>query len=163
MKYVIFSVLFLFSGASQAFDVSGTGVVWRAVDGDTFWISDIEPGTYGLLWSHSRNPDHFNQKHSSIKMRIGGVDRAESNHKDKRKNTAQGRAISDHMKPISAGQAAQFRCWTIGDHGRPICAIELQNIGDIGLYLIKKGLSPYVTYWGRHPYLDDIYRRAAAR
>jgi endonuclease YncB( thermonuclease family) len=88
MRYVLFALVFLFSGGSQAFDVFGTGTVWRAVDGDTFWITGIAPGTYERLWSQSRNPDHFNRKHFSVKMRIGVVDTAESVHKDKSKNTA---------------------------------------------------------------------------
>jgi endonuclease YncB( thermonuclease family) len=163
MTRILLLAILVFSASAQAFDISGTGTVWRAVDGDTFWISDVERSTFDQLWQKSQDPDHFNRKYSSIKIRIGGVDTEESTHKDRSKNTDRGRGISEHMKKLSAGQPARFRCWTIGKYGRPICAVNLQDIGDIGRYLITNGLSPYVTVWGAHPYLHEVYRQADAR
>lgn len=154
-------MLMLGTANAHAFDISGTGSIYKASDGDTFWVTGIEEGAYKQLWAYSQDPRHFNHKYRSVKMRIGGVDTAESVHHNKALNTAHGATISDHMKDVATNQSARFRCWTIGKYKRPICAVSLDNIGDIGLYLIRNDFSPYVTRFGRHPYLHNAYVSAA--
>lgn len=163
VRFLIFLLAALAATTASAIDVSGTGSVYRAVDGDTFWITGVNRQAYDQLWSASRDPNNFNPKYQSVKIRIGGVDTAESVHTDQSRNSPRGNVISEHMKSVSADQPASFRCWDVGKYGRPICAIQLKNIGDIGLYLIEKDFSTYVTRFGNHPYYDSAYRQAGGR
>jgi|AntDeeMinimDraft_5_1070356.scaffolds.fasta_scaffold38520_1 endonuclease YncB( thermonuclease family) len=160
---VIWLIAAVFSAEAHAFEIEGSGTVYRAVDGDTYWVSNIEPAVYQALLAESRNRDHFNDRYRSVKIRLGAVDTAESVHADAAKNTLRGQSISEHMKRVSKDQQARFRCWDVGRYGRPICSISLSNIGDIGLYLIRNQFSDYVTHWGSHPFMDGAYRSAAAR
>lgn len=157
----LFALLWLSS--AQAFDIQGSGYIYRAADGDTYWVSDIQPQAYRQLFSQSRDPDHFNDRYRSVKMRLGATDTAESVHRDEARNTLRGKTISAFMGQLTKNQKVTFRCWDIGDYDRPICSIKAANIGDIGLYLIKNNFSEYVTYWGRHPFLDAEYRQAGGR
>jgi len=160
MRFLIALLGALFFSQAQAFDVQGSGYIYRAVDGDTYWVSGIEPQVYRQLYSQSRDSDHFNDRYRSVKMRLGAVDTAESVHTNEARNTLRGKSISAHMKRLTEDQQVTFRCWDVGKYGRPICSVSASNIGDIGLYLIQNGFSEYVTHWGRHPYLDAQYRRA---
>ena len=160
-KLISFAFLAIFSLQVYAFDISGTGTVYKAVDGDTFWISGIEDDVYEQLWAYSRDRDNFRHEYRSAKIRIGNVDTPESVHKNSALNTERGMSVSEHMKDIAKGQKASFRCWTIGKYGRPICAVNLDNIGDVGLYLIRNNFSPYITRFGRHPYMHNAYAGAA--
>ena len=93
----------LFSQA-QAFDVQGSGYIYRAVDGDTYWVSGIDPQVYRQLYSQSRDSDHFNDRYRSVKMRLGAVDTAESVHSNEARNTLRGKTISAHMKRLTEDQ-----------------------------------------------------------
>lgn len=157
---LLLSAMPAMSGASEVFEVSGTGSVYRVSDGDTMWITGIEQDAYNRLWNASRDERHFNHYYRSIKMRVGGINTAESNHKDKSRNTEEGRASSRYLKGIVHKNEADFTCWTIGNYGRPICMIDLEGIGDVGLHMIEQGHTEYFTKYGLHPYLDREYRKA---
>lgn len=146
--------------AERQFEIHGEGQIYSVSDGDTMWVTGINQEVYTALWEKSQDEDHFRHKYRSVKMRVGGIDTAESNHLDKSKNTYQGKVSSDHLRSKIEKGKARFVCWDIGKYNRPICMIYAASIGDVGLYMIQNGHSAYETRFGLHPYLHEQYRSA---
>lgn len=164
MKKLIIALMIIvapgYSVAEKQFEIHGEGKIYRVTDGDTLWVTGIEKDVYRALWERSGDDDHFNHKYRSVKMRIGAIDTAESTHKDKRKNTYQGKVSSNYLRSRVEKDSAGFVCWDIGKYNRPICMVNAESIGDIGLHMIENGHSHYDTRFGLHPYLHREYLSA---
>lgn len=145
--------------------IIGEGTVYRAVDGDTFVVNVTSPGVYQQIKALANSPEareYLNDRYQSFRIRLAATNTEESKHRDKRKNTEAGRAVAQYMANLTEGKPVKFACWKLGDYHRAICSMELSG-QDIGLHLIERGLSPYVTYFGKHPYLHQQYQAAASR
>ena len=145
--------------------VTSTGVVYRVIDADTMVVNLSDPSAYRQMVALSEDdPDrtrYLNDRFESIRVRLANVDTPESVHPDASRNTAEGRQLSEMAKTMLEGQPTRVTCFDWGDFGRAICSLEKPSGRDFGEWLISEGHSPYVTRWGRHPYLDEMYRNAA--
>lgn len=163
-KFWIAAIAFALSSSASAevlFNIYGSGYVYEASDGDTFWINVDRKDTFDQLFMKSKDRRHFRPAYTSVKMRLGNVNTAESNHKNKSRNTAEGVRASKYIKGFVEKKRVEFHCWDIGRYGRPICSIDVKGLGDIGLFIIERGLSPYVTKFGKSPRMHDAYSEAA--
>lgn len=166
MRILIFLLVLLASNTSSSevlFNISGAGTIYSAVDGDTFWVNLDSKKNFTDLYHHSRDDRHFRPKYLAVKMRLGNTNTEESNHKDSSRNTPKGRATSEYVKSFTEKRRVKFHCWDIGDYNRPICSIRVQGLGDIGLLLIQKNLSPYVRKYGDSPRMHREYMEAAIK
>lgn len=157
LAFLVIAVIPKHAQAGTQFTIYGSGEVYKAIDGDTFWVNLDRKKTFNELFEKSGDRDHFNKKYSSVKMRIGNIDTAESKHIDQNRNTKRGQAISSYVKQITNSKQAKFVCWDIGYYKRPICSLEVEGIGDIGAHLIKKGMTRYVTEYGNRPFFHSEY------
>jgi endonuclease YncB( thermonuclease family) len=146
----------------------GSGTVYRVLDGDTFIVNLDDANTYQrLAILAADDPDksrYMNDRHHSIRVRLANVDTAESVHRDESRNTQEGANISTLVTDLIQGKPSYVQCYDWGDHGRPICTLELGRQGeqgDLGHWLIKEGHSDYVTFWGENPFYPSAYRDAA--
>lgn len=141
--------------------ISGEGRIAYIIDGDTAWVSvgTNEFNKFIAVADSSNKKKALITKNKQVKMRIGGINTAESVHRDKSKNTTQGKNASDYLKGWASNGKAKYECYDHGKYGRPICAI-IVNGKDIGYEMIKNGYSDYVTSWGKHPYFDKEYKAA---
>lgn len=146
--------------AAVQFDIQGKASVFRAADGDTLILTGVEDRHYWALKKRSGDQRHFWDKYRSVKVRIGNLMVEESSHKDKRRNTAFGRQVAGYVKDLMEGRSVNYRCWDIGDYGRPICSVSFSGT-DLGIHLIERGMGRYGTGYGPHPYLHSQYQRAA--
>lgn len=147
---------------SPANSISGTGKVYRVIDGDTIDVNINSASVYGEI-KRAADVDglkYLNDYYQKFRIRLANIDTPESVHRDKRKNTKEGYAASNYLKNKIEGKEVGFECWDKGKYGRMICAVSF-NGQDIGLDLISKGHSPYVTYWGKHPRMHKQYFKAA--
>lgn len=145
--------------------VESTGTVYRAVDGDTFVVNLDDREAYARL-KHYANGDperleYFNDRYQSIRVRLANTNTKESVHRDRSRNTAEGRQVSAIAKELFNQQPTRVQCFDWGDYGRAICTMALPNGQDYGEWLIRQDYSPYVTRWGTSPFYHDRYREAA--
>lgn len=164
---VVYLVVLVASATAQAAPhfIIGSGVVYRAVDGDTFIVNVDHPAIYQEIKALASTPEarkYLNDKYQSFRIRLAATDTEESKHKDKWRNTEAGKETARYVARITEKRSTQFACWTLGDHHRVICSMEIAG-QDLGLHLIEGGFSPYVTYFGKHPYLHEVYQAAANR
>lgn len=166
MKWAMALVIFVVSATATASQnyIIGEGVVYRAVDGDTFVVNVNSQAVYEDIKQLANTPkarNYLNDKYKSFRIRLAATDTEESKHKDTSRNTAAGKATAKYVARMTEGKPVTFACWTLGNYDRAICSMELSG-QDLGLHLIQQGLSPYVTYFGKHPYLHAEYQEAAS-
>lgn len=142
-----------------------TGTVYRAIDGDTFIVNLDDAAAFQRFarqaQGHAKRLRYIDHRFSSIRVRLANVDTPESSHPDRSRNTHRGQQVSLEVKQLVEGERVQVRCHDWGDYGRSICNIGTRSVPDLGLYLIEQGHSPYITRWGRNPYLHTEYLGAA--
>lgn len=154
---------------ADRFAIKGTATVTYVVDGDTMDVSadsqeswnDLRAEAYRAQESYQRdmNVDRtFKPQGNSFRVRIGGIDTPESVHRDKRKNTPEGKIASNYAKSIIDGKRVNYACWEIGYYGRPICSIYTDQM-DFATAMMEAGHTEYVTKYGRHPFWHDHYRQ----
>ena len=157
------------AGAAGAFQqgfepVTSNGTVYRVIDADTFIVNLADAGAYRQLVNAAAGDGdrlrYFNDRFSSIRVRLANVDTPESVHRDKSRNTQEGRDLSTQVKGLLEGLPTQVTCYDWGHHGRAICTVMKPNGIDLGEWLIAKGHSEYITAWGRNPFFDAEYRAA---
>lgn len=145
--------------------ISGAGEVYRAKDGDTLIVNVRDDTVYQALKQRAtseKERSHFNDRHRSIVVRLGGIDTPESVHPDQSRNTQAGSSASTFTKTLTEGRAVRFLCYDFGRYGRLICNLEV-NQYDLGLRLIEAGHATYTAKYGVHPYLHDVYLQAMDR
>lgn len=145
--------------------IAGWGEVYRVKDGDTYIINVRDNSVYADLQGrigNKKEQGHFNPKYRSIVVRLANVDTPESVHPDTSRNTDAGRAASRVAAQMLEGMPVQFICFGFGSYGRLICSVEVSGL-DVGLQLISGGHGEYMTRYGAHPYLHQLYLRAARR
>ena len=143
------------------FDVSGLGTVYKASDGDTFWINLDKREVFDFLFEKSGDRNHFNQKYKSVHVRVGNIDTKESNHFDKKRNSIEGKETSIYVKRLVENKRVYINCWDIGHYNRPICSVNVEGLGDVGVHLIENGLSDYITGFGKSPSMHKEYTSAS--
>ena len=185
MKKTLFAILVCLGISTPAiadknlsFDnvIVGTGLIYTVIDGDTVWVNVDDRGVFAKFTQAAKDSDsvYQNKKESalktryrSVKMRLGGINTAESVHRNTSLNSKEGKSASDFLKSKASKRQAKFACWDHGLYGRPICSVEFQDMDnsyvDIGYLMISEGHSNYVTKYGKHPYADADYRRANQR
>lgn len=143
--------------------IDGDGMVYRVIDGDTYIVNIESLDAYQALYDAAppAGKKHFNPHFKSFKIRLANVDTAESVHVDASRNTEAGRQASAFVRQWIQGAFVGFRCWEFDKYGRAICSVS-RNGKDVGVELVRKGLSKYVTRWGNHPFLHNQYQRAAS-
>lgn len=142
--------------------IQGTAKVYRVVDGDTYVLNAMSAQDYASLKSLAKTKSdykYFQDKYRGFRVRLANTDTAESVHHDEKKNSSEGKETSSYVKSILNGETVGYSCWDMGKHNRVICSIS-HNGKDFGLKLIQEGRSPYVTSFGKHPYLHSEYRKA---
>ena len=100
LKYILMVTLATFSFTVNAFDIDGNGKIYYVIDGDTVLMSDVGDETYKFLKQKSHKKENFDDRFNSIKIRIGNINTKESVHKDKTKNTKDGKEASDYLKKL---------------------------------------------------------------
>ncbi|WP_157665680.1 thermonuclease family protein [Marinobacter salarius] len=155
--------------AGMEFDLRGEGGIDYVIDGDTAFVEMKDRA----VWTQLRNQALIKQKQTgrdlnigdnfraygnvlSVKVRMGHIDTAESEHRDESKNTASGEAASTYAKNLFSDDPATFVCWEIGYYGRPICSVQTPD-GDWGKLMIEGGYATYITKWGKHPLFHREY------
>ena len=136
------------SSFAQAEVVSGTGIISRVVDGDTYWIKADSIHVWRKIVTAARKGT-YRWKSRTFKMRLLNVDTEESVHRNKSKNTVFGKLTSRLVKKELSGRAVSFVCHGVGYYGRTLCSIYAGK-RDYGRSLVKRGLSAYVTKYGKH-------------
>lgn len=141
--------------------IKGKGILYSVVDGDTVWVK-VNKKTFDKFEYFA---DTYNQKKAlrrynhTVKMRIGGINTAESVSPIHAKNTTAGKKASNYLKEwAEQGGITHFQCYDIGYFGRPICAVNVNGY-DIGYRMIKNGYSKYFTKYGKSPIYDYEYKR----
>ena len=165
---LIVPLLLLTSGFAQSETmgahniITGTGTVYRVIDGDTLTVNISSQRDYKRLKSTAKNRGelkYFKDKYRSFRIRVANVNTDESVHPDKKRNTQSGVKSSDFAKKYLNGKKVKYSCWDYGKWGRAICSIEVGG-KDFGLALVESGHSKYVTKYGKPPYLHREYRKA---
>lgn len=141
--------------------VEGTGRVSYVYDGDTYKITADDGSTLKSLESAGlAKSKYLYNNENAFRVRLANVNTEESVHRDKDKNTAKGRSVSNEMKAELSGEQVSFQCFEAGYYGRPVCSIQTSSY-DVGEFLISKGYSPYVTKYFKHPTRHNAYTKAA--
>jgi len=146
----------------------GAGVVHRVIDGDTYDVNLDSPDLFSRFVSDAAGDRgrqrYLNERHRSIRVRLANVDTPESVHANAQRNSREGAEISAQVKLMIEGKPVRVLCHDWGRYGRSICNVQIDGVpaGDVGLWLIQQGYSPYVTRWGRNPYLHREYQQAQA-
>lgn len=152
-----------FSIGANAFEIyEGQAKVYRVIDGDTYILNAATHKGYNEVKSLATTKDdykYFRDKYKSFRVRLANTNTAESVHRDKAKNSAKGEKSSGYVKKLITGKRVAYSCWKMGDFNRVICSIRY-NGKDLGIHLIEEGHSPYITYFGKHPYLHSEYKKA---
>jgi len=152
------------SWADTDFEVSGQGTVSYVVDGDTAFIKVDDRNTWLSLRNaaiskqaetgRNMNVDrNFKMRFGELtmKVRIGHINTAESNHKDSSRNTKDGAIASQFAKRMFSNDRAAYLCWEIGYYGRPICSVQTHD-GYWADQMIESGYATYLTQYGVHPF-----------
>lgn len=142
--------------------IVGKGTIYKVIDGDTVWLN-VSPALYQRFKEVADTKDKqkaLRDQYRSVKMRISSINTAESVHRDTTRNSAEGKKASDFLKSKADGQPASFGCWDHGKYGRPICGVAVNGY-DIGLMMIERDYSEYVSKYGNHPYLHEKYKQAS--
>ena len=141
--------------------VKGDGYVYRVIDGDTYSVNINQRSVYNQLKNASKGKQlsYLNDKYKNFTIRLANINTAESKHYDPSKNTKFGKQTSNYVKGVLQKKKIKFTCWDHGVYGRAICSISL-NGKDFGLTLIENGYSKYIDGFGKHPYLNDQYKKA---
>lgn len=161
MRYTILIAVFMLSFSAHANTIiRGQGLVNYVVDGDTMDIRVPVSARQELLDAGYVSPEHISERFGTFRVRLANVDTEESVHEDDSRNSAAGDASSSDVRSQILRKNAEYSCWQRGHYGRAVCSLNVDGVGDLGLYLIETGQSPYVTGFGRHPYLDSEYRQA---
>lgn len=145
--------------------VSGSGVVYRVLDGDTYDINIDDQDVYNKLKATattSKELSYFKDKYKNFRVRLGNIDTAESTHYDSSRNTLAGKNTSTYVKELLSKEKVNFYCWDYGRYGRAICSVTFSG-GDVGIHLIKNGHSEYVTSFGINPFFHEEYKKASKR
>jgi len=143
-------------------EISGKGKIAYVIDGDTAWVSvnRTEFNEFLAVADTKDKKKALRTDSMQVKMRIGGINTAESEHRIKSKNSAFGKAASNYLKGWASGGSAEYSCYAHGYYSRPICAVSANGF-DIGYDMIKNGYSDYDTSWGKHPYFDAQYKKVS--
>jgi len=158
--------VFAFEPISPRNPAIGMGTVQRVIDGDTFVVNLHSQQVFDRFAAdaigNDRRERHTNSRFNSIRVRLANIDTAESVHANPERNTRQGSQVSREVKAMLEGKDVRVLCHDWGRYGRSICNVQLNGVasGDVGLWLIQSGYSPYVTRWGRNPYLHNEYQQA---
>lgn len=164
MKYLILAISFLLAFSAQADKiVSGQGTINYVVDGDTFDVRLPYQQRQALLDVGYVSSEHVSDRYQTFRVRLANVNTAESAHVDKSRNTKAGKQISNYVQSIVLKQEVEYHCFEKGNHGRAICSLNIEGLGDLGLHLIQEDLSPYVVRFGKHPTMHQEYQRAATQ
>lgn len=139
-------------------EISGTARVSNVVDGDTYWLTEEDSSRLLALQEMMRGK---NIRGDKFKVRLLAIDTAESRHSDSSRNTDIGRAVSAAVKSELTGKTVSYVCVKADFYGRALCSVSLDG-QDYGRSLIARGLSPYWTKYGKHPWLDNEYAEAQA-
>jgi endonuclease YncB( thermonuclease family) len=148
---------------------SGRGKIVRVYDGDTFMVESdgaAFASVKAMAWRLTDGGEYpklrINPTQKTFVVRLGNVDTPESVHRDKSRNSVEGKMASMFAKENFSGSNVSFACWDVGKYGRFICSIK-DDKQDFGLQLMAAGHTDYVTCWGKHPYLHKEYSKAAPR
>ncbi|MBC5851289.1 thermonuclease family protein [Vibrio metschnikovii] len=139
--------------------VYGTGVISYVIDGDTMIVNADKRSDFIKLRNaatEKKELDHFYDKYSGFKVRLGNINTPESVHRNKALNTVEGKYASDYVRKNWENKKVKFVCWDFGHYGRPICSLSSNGV-DLGADLIEKGHSTYEYKWGKHPFLHSMY------
>lgn len=135
------------------------GEVYRVVDGDTYIVNIDDKDEYLRLKAEAVTEDElkwFLDRFQSVRVRLANTNTAESEHRDSSRNTREGKRISQAMEYRLTDRRVSMNCWDFGKDGRLICSLSLGG-QDLGLQMVRDGMSPYVTRYGVHPYLHEDY------
>lgn len=128
--------------------VLGTGVIDHVVDGDTYWIKADRHDVFTKVIAKAKSQS-FRVPKKTFKARILNINTEESVHSQKDKNTSFGTLVSALVKDELNEKRVTFICDGVGYYGRPLCSVYV-NKRDYALSLVERGLSAYVTKYGKH-------------
>jgi len=135
--------------------IEGSGKVAYVIDGDTMWITTDKKSTWtAITKGASKKSVRFSDQ--SFKTRLLNINTEESVHQTKSRNTPFGKMSGQVAKNEMNGKTVTFKCDGVGKYGRPLCSIYAQG-NDFAQGLIERGISPYVTKYGRHKWADKGY------
>lgn len=146
------------SASDIVYETSGQGYIYRVIDGDTVIASGLSSPAFEVL-AERVDPKYVNREYRSIRIRIDGINTAES-------GTGSGDEATRFLKGRAERQDVNIRCYDVGYYGRALCNVMLvDNNEDIGALMINTGRSGYFTKYGGVPYpeIDGLYRRLDAR
>lgn len=127
------------------FTANGTGSIYRVIDGDTIIATGISSPAFETLAKYVA-PKYVNHKYRSVRIRIDGINTAES-------GTVRGEAATQFLVARAEKANVQFRCYDVGDFGRALCNVMFgPNNTDIGSLMIRNGYSRYFTKYGGVPF-----------
>ena len=162
---IVFSMIlmtntaFAYKTDNVVFDVQGEGKVAWISDGDTFRIDPDNDAHIDEMSQYVKKVSsvgkHFNW--GQFTVRVANVNTAESNHMDEKKNTTEGKKVSDIVKQhLDIGTRASYHCYKLGYYDRPVCNVTMMPSGsapyDFAEWLIKNGHSPYIQKYGTNPF-----------
>jgi len=157
--------------ASDNGNVQGAGTVTYVVDGDTMFIRADSQDTFSELYRRAQRAipksadsadidDVFRPGQNTFKARIGNINTAESEHRDKSRNTRAGKVASNYAKDLMSNKRVKYACWDTGYYLRPICSVWTEaNSMDFATVMIEAGHSSYSTKYGKHPFWHDHYKK----
>lgn len=139
------------------YETTGTGYIYRVIDGDTIIASGIDSPAFEVL-AERVAPKYVNYEYRSIRIRIDGINTAES-------GTRRGDEATRFLEQRASRADIQFRCYDVGNFGRALCNVMFGDNIDIGALMIETGRSGYFTKYGGVPYpkLDRLYRSLERR
>ncbi|MGB2927890.1 MAG: thermonuclease family protein [Desulfobacterales bacterium] len=132
--YILLAFLFLL----PLLAIAGQYQVVRVVDGDTIVI-------------------RYNGKYE--KVRLLCVNTPESVHPDEKQNIPMGKVASRYTQKKLTGKYVdlEFESWLRGNYGRLLAYVFVDG-KNINLDLVRQGLSPYYTKYGRSQKYDAEFR-----
>lgn len=148
--------------AGPADPLTGEAEIYRVIDGDTYILNAGSDAAFTELAQAARRAgadEHLQPRYRGFRVRLFGVDTAESVHPDAARNTAEGKAVSRAVAERLEGERVTYRCFDFGYYERAICTLNHRG-EDVGEWLIRSGYSDYITEYGRHPFDHDGYRAA---
>jgi endonuclease YncB( thermonuclease family) len=146
-------------GLSVNNPIVGMAKVYRVVDGDTYILNVEDPSVFDRLYRAARLEgalEHMQPRYRGFRVRLFGVDTAESVHPDADENSSFGKRVSEVVARQLEGTRVRFRCFDFGRYERAICTLS-QGGADVGEWLIRSGFSSYVTAYGNHPWAHQRY------
>jgi len=171
IKRLTCALLLALPMCASAFEIAGAGQVTYVADGDTFRVEADDSEVWQALrqqaaqeqqkTNRNLNVDQrFDAPTNSFVIRVGNIDTAESVHPDASRNSAAGKRASEYAQDLLRNQEVSFICWDIGYYGRVICSVWNEQ-WEFGSHMIARGLSPYITEYGQHPFWHEGYQKAA--